>query len=69
MLEHLENMWAGYHLLGGTKRLLPLLENSSQGGSGPRKDSRVAPSHDLGAEEQGTGMNPQMLTVPKTQST
>lgn len=71
MPEHLEkdwNMQAGYRPLEGVKWLHQRLGNSSQSVSGPGKDSRAAPTHDLGTVQQGVCISSQMLTVRKTQS-
>ena len=62
------NMQAIYHPLRGMKWLRPRLDNSSQGGYDPGNDSRAAPSHELGAAEEGACARPQLLAVAKTQS-
>ena len=51
----------------GENSCAPELGNSTQGRENPRKDSRVACSHDLVAAEQGMRASPQ-LAASKIQS-
>lgn len=52
-----------YHSLEERNWLYPQPGKSSQGGGGPRKDSKVTPSHDLETMEQGAVPNAQKTVV------
>ena len=54
---------------GREETAVPRLGNRSQVGSGPGKDSRMAPRHDLRTAEWGAHLSPQLLAAAKTLGT